>query len=155
MPLPDDVVPNLKDSSILPTVAEHIADSLGMTRKFVEFVLKYLPDPPQLRPPEWAQFDWESSRLKTALRTIYGYRSDALHDGRPFPGPMCGAPVRLDSSRQAPAEKTLAQPLVNVAGVATRRYPHEAASIRVHGSWCSLEVVGGLVTHQSFRLRER
>jgi hypothetical protein len=107
----------LEDKSILPTVAEHIAESLGITRKFVEFALKFFPDPPRLRPPEWAQFKWESSQLKKALRTIYGYRSDALHDGRPFPGPMCEAPARLDPSWEAPAERMLAEGASQRGGV--------------------------------------
>ena len=108
---------SLKDCSILPTVAEHIGDSLGITRKFVEFALKFLPGPPQLRPLEWAQFKWEPSQLKKALRTIYGYRSDALHDGRPFPGPMCEAPARLDASWVAPAERMLAEAASQRGGV--------------------------------------
>jgi hypothetical protein len=108
---------NLKDRSILETVATHTADSLGSTRKFVEFVLRFLPDPPQLRPPEFAQFKWESSNLKKALRTIYGYRSDALHGGTPVPGPMCRAPARLDPSWQAPAETMLAEAISEQGGV--------------------------------------
>jgi hypothetical protein len=28
----------------------------------------------------------------------YEYRSKALHDGMPFPAPMCAAPVKLDKS---------------------------------------------------------
>jgi hypothetical protein len=94
---------SLKDESILPTVADYIADSIGITRKFVTFVLKFLPEPPQLRPPEWAQFKWESNRFEKALKIIYRYRSRALHDGRPFPPPMSEAQY-VDPSWQAPAE---------------------------------------------------
>jgi hypothetical protein len=98
---------SLKDSCILSTVADYIADSLGITGKFVAFVLKFLPGPPPLRPPEWAQFKWEPNQLKEALKTIYRYRSNALHEGRPFPLPMSVADY-LDSSWQAPAEKMIA-----------------------------------------------
>jgi hypothetical protein len=107
---------SLKDDSILSKVAEYIADSLGITHKFVSFVLRFLPDPPQQRPPEWAQFKWEPDQLGNALKTIYGYRSKALHDGRPFPPPMCKAP-RLDSSWHAPAERMIAQATSERAGV--------------------------------------
>jgi len=107
---------SLKDDSILSRVAEYIADSLGITRKFVSFVLRFLPDPPEQRPPEWAQFKWEPDQLEKALKTIYGYRSEALHDGRPFPRPMCKAP-RLDSSWQAPAEKMIAEATSERGGV--------------------------------------
>lgn len=99
---------SLNDGSILATVAKQIADSLGITRKFVDFVLKFLPEPPELRPPEWAQFKWEPIQLEEALKTIYVYRSKALHEGRPFPRPMCKAPFR-DSSWQAPAERMIGQ----------------------------------------------
>jgi hypothetical protein len=96
----------LEDSSILSTVADSIADSLGITRKFVDFVTEFLPNPPELRPPEWAQFTWEPAQLKKALKTIYGYRSKALHEGRPFPPPMSEA-ARLDPAWPAPAERMI------------------------------------------------
>jgi hypothetical protein len=106
----------IEDKVILPTVAKHIADSLGIMRKFVDFVLEFLPEPPELRPPEWAQFKWESNQLKKALKTIYGYRSKALHDGRPFPPPMCEA-HRIDPSWQAPAERMTSQATSQRGGV--------------------------------------
>ena len=58
----------------------------------------------------------ETDNLKKALKSIYGYRSDALHDGRPFPLPMCEAP-RLDSSWPAPAEKMFALAVSHGGGV--------------------------------------
>ena len=111
-----DYLHALPDNSILPTVAEHLADSLGIMKKFVEFALKFLPGPPQQRPPAWAQFKWEQTHLKKALQKIYGYRSKALHDGRPFPRPMCEAP-RLDRSWQAPAEKMISEATSQRGGV--------------------------------------
>jgi len=144
---------NLEDRSILPTVAEHIADSLGITRKFVEFVSKFLPDPPQLRPPELAQFNWESSQLKKALRTIYGYRSDALHNGRPFPGPMCEAPARLDSSWQAPAEKMIAQATSQRGGVWLQdAIPMNLYLFEYIARTALLKWWEGLLTQESFQL---
>lgn len=93
-----------------------MADSLGTTTKFRNFVLRFLPEMPELRPPEWAQFKWEPDQLKKALKTIYDYRSNALHDGRPFPPPMCKAP-RLDPSWHASAERMIAQASSERGGV--------------------------------------
>lgn len=72
-------------------VAEQIVPSLGATNKFIKFVLEYLPDPPDNRPPDWAQIPWSKTAMKKALSKIYGYRSNALHGGIPFPAPMCRA----------------------------------------------------------------
>jgi len=72
-------------------VADQIVPSLGATNKFIKFVLEYLPQPPESRPPEWAQIAWSRTAMKKVLGKIYGYRSDALHGGIPFPAPMCNA----------------------------------------------------------------
>jgi hypothetical protein len=69
-------------------VAAEIVHTLGVTKKFIEFSLNFLPEPPESRPAVSAQIDWSRSSMKTALGKIYGYRSDALHGGIPFPGPM-------------------------------------------------------------------
>ncbi|HUT73643.1 MAG TPA: hypothetical protein VM221_02265 [Armatimonadota bacterium] len=74
-------------------VAHMMVESLGSTKKFVDFVSRFWPDPPSSRPPEWAQFPWDDkTAIKKATRTIYDYRSTALHDGTPFPLPMCEPP---------------------------------------------------------------
>jgi len=36
--------------------------------------------------------EWSPDNLKKAFRQIYAYRSKALHDGMPFPAPMCEPP---------------------------------------------------------------
>lgn len=74
------------------TVAKELAQQVGATRKFVNFVEDFAPDPPDPR-PEYA-VDWR--RLSDHMRIIYGHRSRALHDGTPFPGPM------LDQPRNGP-----------------------------------------------------
>lgn len=71
-------------------IAASVADVIGATRKFLFFLQKYLPDPPRERPEEYDQVDWTA--LPEILRMIYGYRSKALHEGRPFPAPMCESP---------------------------------------------------------------
>lgn len=77
---------------LLAQVAEDVADSLGATRKFVEFCLEFLPDPPATRPSEALQVKWDDQFWIQALKRIYGYRSKALHVGTPFPPAMCSAP---------------------------------------------------------------
>jgi hypothetical protein len=74
-------------------VAREFADSIGVGRKFREFLIEYLPEPPKKRPPDWAQIDWSPDSLGSGFNKIYQYRSKALHDGMPFPAPMCEAPV--------------------------------------------------------------
>jgi hypothetical protein len=69
-------------------VAYLIADSLGAKKKFIDFVIEFMPNAPEKRPPEWIQLDWSKSSMKKILSKIYDYRSKALHGGTPFPGPM-------------------------------------------------------------------
>ncbi|HEY6349557.1 MAG TPA: hypothetical protein VI636_09125 [Candidatus Angelobacter sp.] len=95
----------LGNAEILARVADEIADSLGATRKFLDFVLNFLPPEPEER-PQLGKIDWTPEALKKILKVIYGYRSKALHEGRPFPAPMCEAPHRADKS-SAPAEKPI------------------------------------------------
>jgi len=80
---------------VLEKVAGEIAESLGSTRKFVDFVLTFLPSPPPVRPPEGFQHPWETGEIRETLRCVYHYRSRALHDGIPFPAPMCRPPSAL------------------------------------------------------------
>lgn len=92
-----------EDKALLPLIADAFAPSMGVTKKFRDFCLQFMPMAPPKRPMEWAQFPWEPSVLKKTLEKIYGYRSNALHDGRPFPAPMCEAPYK-DPSWEAPSE---------------------------------------------------
>ncbi|MCG9711776.1 hypothetical protein L1D29_02950 [Shewanella insulae] len=70
-------------------VANEIVHTLGATNKFIKFVLEYLPEPPEKRPLQWGQIPWSRTFMRSALGKIYGYRSNALHGGIPFPAPMC------------------------------------------------------------------
>jgi hypothetical protein len=87
---------------IVKRVAEEFADSIGATKKFVDFLLAYLPPPPRNRPPEWSQVDWSLGNLRRAFRQIYNYRSKALHGGMPFPEPMCMPPFGEQAGEVAP-----------------------------------------------------
>jgi len=77
---------------LVKKIAGIIAPYLGATRKFIDFVMTFLPEPPDKRPPKYAQLNWNTSNMKKALRKIYGYRSKTLHGGTPFPAPMCDPP---------------------------------------------------------------
>jgi len=94
-----------KCPAILQDVADALGDSIGATRKFVAFVLNFLPQPPEVRPPSGFRISWDAEQLRPMLRTIYGYRSKALHTGVPFPAPMCEAPRRLSSAWPGVNEK--------------------------------------------------
>ena len=97
----------LGDTSILPAVADYLVDTLGITKKFKDFLITFLPATPSARPPEWAQFKWDEGELKRAFGTIYRYRSKALHEGKPFPMPMC-SPGYEEPDWDAPAERMIA-----------------------------------------------
>jgi len=66
---------------------------VGPTKRFVDFVEKYAPHAPAQR-PEHGQVDW--SEMAEHADKIYDWRSRALHDGIPFPSPMCLPPTEND-----------------------------------------------------------
>lgn len=76
-------------------VAPYVVKPMFATRKFREFILKYLPGPPAERPGKASQFLFEQPNLSKALGKVYQYRSSALHDGRSWPLPMCMPPERM------------------------------------------------------------
>ncbi len=63
----------------------------------------FAPDPPPERPDAWLQVDW--SQLQHHLRIVYDHRSRALHDGTPFPPPMCEPPGWAPGPGKTPAER--------------------------------------------------
>jgi hypothetical protein len=98
-------------------VADDLAGLLNAQAKMVDFTLRHVPDPPERRPTV-GQFDFRE--LETALRMIYHHRSRDLHDGIPFPAPMCEPPM------------------VDEHGIAQECMPFLAASSR-GGTWKSDE----------------
>jgi hypothetical protein len=78
-------------------VAKEFADSIGATKKFVDFLVTHLPPPPERRPAEWGRVEWSADGLRPAFRNIYEHRSKALHDGIPFPPPMCQTPFKHET----------------------------------------------------------
>lgn len=86
------------DEEFVRQVAEQIAPYMGATKKFVDFLISYLPPPPSERPNEFVQLKWDKKSMKQSLSKIYGYRSRALHGGIPFPSPMSAAPLTVGDS---------------------------------------------------------
>lgn len=81
-------------SAELPAkIAPHLAPLFKPTTRFIKFVALFMPDPPPVRPMEFARFKWSRTRLREAMSDIYNLRSRALHDSIPFPPPICH-PVR-------------------------------------------------------------
>ncbi|HEX8230156.1 MAG TPA: hypothetical protein VF826_12710 [Chloroflexia bacterium] len=62
------------------------------TRKFVDFLMHFMPPPPSARPPEFVQVSWQVEDMAKSLHTIYNLRNAALHTGTPFPKPICNPP---------------------------------------------------------------
>ena len=91
-------VPDLVDR-----VAAEFVDTTKSTSKFISFLLEHRPRPPSKRPRHWAQLSWQESDFKKALGLVYRYRSKALHEGVPFPAPMCRPGMRLPDF-DAPSE---------------------------------------------------
>lgn len=77
-------------------VVDAFGDTVGSTRRFVRFLLAHLPEQPPNGPSTTFRIKWTSRGLADDLRTIYDYRSRALHAGLPFPEPMCSPPFQLD-----------------------------------------------------------
>lgn len=100
-----DVMPQLAErvfdeggAGLLEFVAANLAPLVGSTKKFVNFAIQHLPEPPKVRPLEpYLQVEWTPTGLRKILRKVYDYRSKSLHGGTPFPGPMCDPPERLSS----------------------------------------------------------
>ena len=77
---------------LVERVAKDVATYTGAIKKFVNFLINFLPDPPANHSENPVQISWQIEKMKKYLETIYRYRSDALHGGKPFPLPMCYPP---------------------------------------------------------------
>ncbi len=81
--------------SAVETAANHWQNGKRVSKKFREFISHFLLGPPESRPGAMGQFPFEEkTKLDEALKKIYNYRSKALHEGKPFPAPMCHLPGR-------------------------------------------------------------
>lgn len=97
-----------KKEDVLSIVADETYRLVGSQKKFIEFMMNFLPLPPPKRPPEWAQISWQENDLKKFFIIIYKHRSKALHEGTPFPSPMCDPPLRERNGGQDWYEKPFA-----------------------------------------------
>ncbi|MEU8717904.1 hypothetical protein [Streptomyces sp. NPDC048663] len=77
----------------LEAVAKQLVGIVKATARFRSCMDRYRPGPPEIRPEEYAQVDWEWARLKKSIDQVYRYRSERLHAGVPFPQPMCYPPM--------------------------------------------------------------
>lgn len=72
--------------------AEHLSRQLRATARFLEFFSRFMPSEPERPADQVVTVPWTWSAMKKALSQVYNYRSLALHDGTPFPAPMCHGP---------------------------------------------------------------
>ncbi len=88
---------------LVARIAALLADSLGATKKFTDFMMNFLPEPPAERPHEFYQLSWQPADMRKSVSKVYEYRSKALHRGIPFPAPMCAAPhIHNDRDAETP-----------------------------------------------------
>jgi len=100
------------DGELADKIAQKLVDLMRSKKKFMDFLWRFLPDPPDQRPPEWGRCPWadDERALRAGLARIYDYRSRALHDGSPFPIPMCDSPEMVPvGERKVPVERPIGQ----------------------------------------------
>jgi len=85
--------------ALVQSVSEHLADQVQATKRFLGLIRDFTPPPPEVRPSVFAQVDWVG--LKKPCSQVYGYRSDRLHAGKPFPAPLLQDPLPDDEGRNA------------------------------------------------------
>ncbi len=108
------------DPALAEQLAQELSRELRATARFLGFMSKFMPEPPELRPPEeaeWARLDWSPKAMKKALEGVYKLRSLALHEGIPFPPPMCDPPLRSSSEWPAASERVMGLATAMVGGV--------------------------------------
>lgn len=88
----EEVLLEYGNGDLVQEVAVLMANFMGATKKFVDFLITYLPKPPEKRPPAGFQILWDEENLSKSFKKIYDWRSKALHGGTPFPLPMCNPP---------------------------------------------------------------
>lgn len=89
---------------LVGVVARELNRELRATGRFLDFMDRFMPGPPEKRPPEGFRFEWTPQNLKKALKKVYEHRSLALHEGMPFPTPMCDPPHFQHAQWEAPGE---------------------------------------------------
>ena len=83
-------------------VIDELGKIVGAGKKVRTLVRAHCPPPPAQRPGPPFAIRWNKKNLVTLVDRIYGLRSDVLHQGLPFPGPMLDPP---HTQTDPPAER--------------------------------------------------
>ena len=93
-------------------VANKFGGTMKASRKFVDFMMEFLPEPPSGR-PLYYQIIWNktSDKTRALISKVYDLRSKALHMGIPMPAPMCSPPRKfpVDSNAKSSVDTTWAE----------------------------------------------
>jgi hypothetical protein len=88
-----DAINRAGGPELLAECARHLSRQMRATQRFLSFIETFRPPEPQ-RPAQCLfPIPWEWPSLQKALNLVYEHRSRALHNGTPFPLPMCMPPM--------------------------------------------------------------
>ncbi|MCL4065938.1 hypothetical protein M3484_05095 [Pseudomonas sp. GX19020] len=76
---------------LLPEILGALRPQTRALAKFLHFIARFSPRPPEPRPQHGA-FDFSELSVRAAMKSIYTHRSNALHSGTAMPLPMCLPP---------------------------------------------------------------
>jgi hypothetical protein len=110
-----DVIRRRGGPELLHELAPLLEPLLGSLRKFKGFIERFFPDPPNPR-TRGPRLTWNIQTIGPMLSTIYAHRSRALHDGTPFPMPVCRPPM-FSEEIVAPIEMPIALAESSLGGV--------------------------------------
>ncbi|GEM49461.1 hypothetical protein [Deinococcus cellulosilyticus] len=74
---------------VLEEVATKFEDLTESTIQFKDFLMAFLPEPPQKKPSKEYSLPWtDEDAMREVFQTVYRVRSKALHAANPIPWPM-------------------------------------------------------------------
>lgn len=97
-----DLLAKASDPGLLIECANRLSSQTRVTTRFVQFVLDFFPEAPPRPSDAQHLIRWSKSTIRTAMSSVYNHRSAALHDGTPFPRPMCESPFAFGSYAERP-----------------------------------------------------
>ncbi len=97
-------------------VARAFAREHRATTRFLDFLEKFMPLAPATRPQESLRLDWSPGAMRKCMKQVYDHRSRVLHEGLPFPPPMCGCPF-ISTDGEIPFEKVPGLASATLGGV--------------------------------------
>ncbi|WP_437667817.1 hypothetical protein [Sorangium sp. So ce1182] len=80
-------------AALVAECAAHVSGLTKATARFIGFLLEFLPSEPSRPDGNVELIPWNKAAIRKAIAKVYEYRSRALHDGTPFPWPMCRPPM--------------------------------------------------------------